>query len=133
MDGLFKKLKDLYETNKSVVLVEHNPMSQRYRRAERRLFRLVSAGKPIACGSWQKVTVVSDKKVNFINLVIWLEPDEQFDEEYGHYVVFDLFFSSDNETLLSATLFCYYDGQDNSSTKLKNEHDAIAFAKQTYQ
>jgi hypothetical protein len=130
MDDLFAKLKKLYVNDKSAVLVEHHPMSKRYRRAERRFLRIISEGKPIAKSARQNIN--EDMKIESLNLVVWVEPDLDLDEEFGHYVVFDLFFHKQNDSLFSATLFCYYDGQDNSSIKLKTKEDAIQFSKKLY-
>lgn len=130
MDELFAKLKILYGNDKSAVGVDHHPMSKRYRRAERRFLRIIAEGKPIAKSARQSIK--GNMEIESLNLVVWVEPDSGLDEEFGHYVVFDLFFHKQNNSLFSATLFCYYDGQDNSSIKLKTKEDAIQFSKKLY-
>jgi hypothetical protein len=86
------------------VSVVHDPMTQRYFYAAEKLERIVD-----------DVVLVGVRSVNpphIFEIATFLENDRNT-KKPGWYVCFRLFYS-ENGTILSATLFCFYDGTEKS-------------------
>lgn len=107
-------LRSLCETAPEMIIVTHEPWTERYVRAEQEIERVIFDGKAIG------LKTVSVGEPGY-EIVVWNEPEN--DEIYGLYSVIRVF-ASDQKSVSFANLFGFYDGKDPSSEKFKTEISA---------
>lgn len=106
-------LKAAYNDLKSVSVI-HNPMTPRYRRAERRLTQLCNDSKYVGHKFLESSEEVCERTyeefvVDIYEVVFFLKSES---EECGEYFVCRMLYEGDE--IIEVELFCYYDGDDES-------------------
>ena len=95
------------QRNQRKIIVRHDPLSDRYLRAQNRLFDVVRDADPIAYDDF------TQKYNDWIGhhlvckLVVW---QRQAGWKFGVYAVFEMAYRQQDEAFLSGVLFAYYDG-----------------------
>ncbi|MCB9780528.1 MAG: hypothetical protein H6742_18320 [Alphaproteobacteria bacterium] len=100
-------------------VVQHDPMTRRYDRANQKLDYLVREGRFLGIRASERTGAVA------IELAVWTR--SAAGKGCGYYACFRLFLD-DHGTANYAVLFCFYDGTDGSPC-LKGFESALTFAR----
>lgn len=108
----FEDIKKLREADSELVEVAHDPMSERYIRAQTYLGYLIDESECIGC--YERNLESGDK---IVEVVTWLDPirDRFCNDEFGSYAVYKTMYE-DFEPQFSE-LFAYYDGRPTAADK----------------
>ena len=113
-------LREIYEDDESEVLVIHDPMSPRYKRAERRRYA-ICYGQPIG---WKLIKSENESAVYGYSNFVGQRPGNDYGEYSYAEITFVKFEDLPEPIAVDATIYAYYDGNDDSRIRAKTLDDA---------
>ena len=111
-------LDELKKLPEEYISVQHNPMTARYSRAINKLWLILGRGQVVG-----KTNL--DEKRSTKEIAVWCESPEG--KRCGYYGCFRIFCNKQGVPL-TATMYCFYDGTEQSPC-LKSRENATTYAK----